>query len=62
MGHGVERWVSDFNDPNYIFGRKAMKTGIVDKFTCMISIDAVMSIVVMQFRQIWNLEVYHYTC
>lgn len=28
MGHGGKPWVSDFNDPNYIAGRKAMKTGI----------------------------------
>lgn len=27
MGHGGKLWVSDFNDPNYITGRKAMKTG-----------------------------------
>lgn len=27
MGHGGKPWVSDFNDPNYIAGRKAMKTG-----------------------------------
>ena len=60
MGHGGKPWVSDFNDPNYIAVKKAMKTGIVDKLTCMISIDAVRSIVVMQFRQIWNLEVYQY--
>ncbi|XP_062609502.1 cytosolic non-specific dipeptidase-like [Saccostrea cucullata] len=26
MGHGGKPWVSDFNDPNYIAGRKAMKT------------------------------------
>ena len=55
MGHGAKPWVSDFNDPNYIAGRKAMKTGIADKYTCMISIDAVRSIVVMQFSQKWNL-------
>lgn len=60
MGHGGKPWVSDFNDPNYIAGRKAMKTGIVDKHTCMISIDAVGSMVVMQFSQKWNLEVYQY--
>ena len=59
MGHGGKPWVSDFNDPNYIAGRKAMKTGIVDKHTCMISIDAVRLIVVhvMQFSKIWNLQV-----
>lgn len=27
MGHGGKPWVSDFNDPNYVAGRKAMKTG-----------------------------------
>ncbi|KAK3103881.1 hypothetical protein FSP39_022629, partial [Pinctada imbricata] len=26
MGHGGKPWVSDFNDPNYVAGRKAMKT------------------------------------
>ena len=26
-GDGGKPWVSDFNDPNYIAGRKAMKTG-----------------------------------
>uniref|UniRef100_H2ZQD7 Peptidase M20 dimerisation domain-containing protein n=1 Tax=Ciona savignyi TaxID=51511 RepID=H2ZQD7_CIOSA len=26
MGHGGKPWVSDFNDPNYIAGRKAIKT------------------------------------
>ena len=28
MGHGGKPWVSDFNDPNYIAGRNAMKTGM----------------------------------
>lgn len=27
-GEGGKPWVSDFNDPNYIAGRKAMTTGI----------------------------------
>lgn len=27
MGHGAKAWVSDFNHPHYIAGRKAMKTG-----------------------------------
>ncbi|XP_063398329.1 cytosolic non-specific dipeptidase-like [Mytilus trossulus] len=26
MGHGGKPWVSDFNDPNYVAGRNAMKT------------------------------------
>lgn len=29
MGHGAKAWVSDFNHPHYIAGRKAMKTGTV---------------------------------
>ena len=28
MGHGAKAWVSDFNHPHYMAGRKAMKTGI----------------------------------
>ena len=28
MGHGGKPWVSDFNDPNYVAGRNAVKTGI----------------------------------
>lgn len=27
MGHGGKPWVSNINDPNYVAGRKAMKTG-----------------------------------
>lgn len=27
MGHGARAWVSDFNHPHYMAGRKAMKTG-----------------------------------
>ena len=27
MGHGGKPWVSDFNHPHFIAGRKAMKTG-----------------------------------
>ena len=27
MGHGGKPWVSDFNDPNYLAGRAAMKRG-----------------------------------
>lgn len=27
MGHGAKAWVSDFNHPHYMAGRKAMKTG-----------------------------------
>lgn len=27
MGHGAKAWVSDFNHPHYIAGRKAMTTG-----------------------------------
>ena len=27
MGHGRKPWVSDVNDPNYVAGRKAVKTG-----------------------------------
>lgn len=27
MGHGAKPWVSDFNHPHYMAGRKAMKTG-----------------------------------
>lgn len=27
MGHGGKPWVSNFNDPNYLAGRNAMKTG-----------------------------------
>ena len=27
MGHGGKPWVSDFNDPNYVAGRNAVKTG-----------------------------------
>lgn len=26
-GHGAKAWVSDFNHPHYMAGRKAMKTG-----------------------------------
>ncbi|KAG7273565.1 hypothetical protein CRUP_019811 [Coryphaenoides rupestris] len=26
MGHGAKAWVSDFNHPHYMAGRKAMKT------------------------------------
>ena len=26
MGHGGKPWVSNINDPNYVAGRKAMKT------------------------------------
>lgn len=26
MGHGGKPWVSDFNHPHYVAGRKAMKT------------------------------------
>lgn len=29
MGHGAKAWVSDFNHPHYMAGRKAMKTGTV---------------------------------
>ena len=28
MGHGGKPWVSDFNDPNYLAGRAAMKRGM----------------------------------
>lgn len=28
MGHGAKAWVSDFNHPHYMAGRKAMKTGV----------------------------------
>ena len=28
MGHGGKPWVSDFNDPNYVAGRNAVKRGI----------------------------------
>lgn len=27
IGHGAKAWVSDFNHPHYMAGRKAMKTG-----------------------------------
>ena len=27
MGHGGKPWVSNFNDPNYVAGRNAVKTG-----------------------------------
>ena len=27
MGHGGKPWVSDFNHPNYIAGRNAVKQG-----------------------------------
>ena len=27
MGHGGRPWVRDFNDPNYLAGRAAMKRG-----------------------------------
>ena len=27
LGHGAKAWVSDFNHPHYMAGRKAMKTG-----------------------------------
>lgn len=27
MGHGGKPWVSDFNHPHYLAGRKALKTG-----------------------------------
>jgi len=27
MGHGGLPWMSDFNHPHYMAGRKAMKTG-----------------------------------
>ena len=27
MGHGGKPWVSNFNDPNYLAGRAAMKRG-----------------------------------
>jgi nonspecific dipeptidase len=27
MGHGGKPWVSDFNHPHYMAGRRAMKTG-----------------------------------
>lgn len=27
MGHGAKAWVSDFNHPHYMAGRRAMKTG-----------------------------------
>ena len=27
MGHGAKAWVSDFDHPHYMAGRKAMKTG-----------------------------------
>lgn len=32
MGHGAKAWVSDFNHPHYMAGRKAMKTGIVPQY------------------------------
>ena len=28
MGHGGKPWVSDFNHPHYMAGRKAVKTGV----------------------------------
>lgn len=31
MGHGAKAWVSDFNHPHYMAGRKAMKTGRVSQ-------------------------------
>lgn len=36
MGHGGKPWVSDFNDPNYIAGRKAMKTGKISLYYFML--------------------------
>lgn len=27
MGHGGKPWVSDFNHPHYMAGRRALKTG-----------------------------------
>lgn len=35
MGHGGKPWVSDFNHPHYLAGRKAMKTGMIMKFSIM---------------------------
>lgn len=32
MGHGAKAWVSDFNHPHYMAGRKAMKTGRVPQY------------------------------
>lgn len=32
MGHGAKAWVSDFNHPHYMAGRKAMKTGRVSQY------------------------------
>lgn len=32
MGHGAKAWVSDFNHPHYMAGRKAMKTGIMSQY------------------------------
>lgn len=34
MGHGAKAWVSDFNHPHYMAGRKAMKTGTTDLSIC----------------------------
>ena len=27
MGHGGKPWVADYNDPNFVAGRNAIKTG-----------------------------------
>ncbi|MEQ2211552.1 hypothetical protein XENOCAPTIV_006478 [Xenoophorus captivus] len=32
MGHGAKAWVSDFNHPHYMAGRKAMKTGLYKEY------------------------------
>lgn len=34
MGHGARAWVSDFNHPHYMAGRKAMKTGTGSRRWC----------------------------
>lgn len=36
MGHGAKAWVSDFNHPHYMAGRKAMKTGKTSGSICCV--------------------------
>lgn len=48
MGHGAKAWVSDFNHPHYMAGRKAMKTGRVsqDSKHCISEITVLLKYIV----------------
>lgn len=39
MGHGAKAWVSDFNHPHYMAGRKAMKTGLFKALCSLIMLN-----------------------